>query len=376
MNFNIPYSFNPMPYYINSIPPGPDQSTIPLTFIAKATSNILLSSIGTPNAISLSYKKNNGSWNAYTLNTRIDLASGDTVSFSGANDHFSKNGSNYYRFYMTGNIEASGNIQSLMNFSNSVPASGYHDLFSGCTSLRTPPLLPASSLASSCYRNMFEGCSNLLSAPVLPATTLFDSSYMNMFARCYALTKAPQLPATTVGSHVYQDMFSSCSSLTTPPSIFPAMNMNNLQLCYANTFNGCKSLTAVPILPASSLALSGYYGMFRSCSKLSSAPILSATTLANGCYEYMFDSCAALTAAPDLPATTLKSRCYNQMFRYCSKLSSINVSFTSWLSNSTSNWLYNVASNGTFTCPTALGTQSSITKGTSNCPNNWTVVNK
>ena len=62
------------------------------------------------------------------------------------------------------------------------------------------------------------------------------------------------------------------------------------------------------------------------------------------------------------------------MFYGCSKLSSIEVEFSSWPGN-TYSWVQNVASNGTFTCPTALGTNETITRGINNCPANWTVVN-
>ena len=62
------------------------------------------------------------------------------------------------------------------------------------------------------------------------------------------------------------------------------------------------------------------------------------------------------------------------MFYGCSKLSSIEVEFSSWPGN-TNSWVNNVASNGTFKCPTALGTNETITRGSSYCPTNWTVVN-
>lgn len=64
------------------------------------------------------------------------------------------------------------------------------------------------------------------------------------------------------------------------------------------------------------------------------------------------------------------------MFRDCENLSSIEVMFTSWTDpTSNSMWVQGVASNGTFTCPTALGTNETIARGIDNCPENWTVVN-
>ena len=40
---------------------------------------------------------------------------------------------------MTGTIEANGNIQSIMNYSNSCTSNCYANLFSGCTSLIDAP---------------------------------------------------------------------------------------------------------------------------------------------------------------------------------------------------------------------------------------------
>lgn len=110
--------------------------------------------------------------------------------------------------------------------------------------------------------------------------------------------------------------------------------------------------------------------MFYDCRSLTTAPVLPATTLAKYCYNNMFNSCTSLTAAPSLPATTLTDYCYANMFYGCTSLSSVEVAFTTWTSDTTNNWLYNVASSGTFTCPAALPD----TRGVNNIPTNWTVV--
>ena len=329
MTQNIPYKFNPMPvYHLNggSIEPPepPFDPTTPLSFTGKAATNaVQLSAVGSPDAIELSYSKNNGTWTTYSIGDIIEMTVGDTVAFSGTNDHFSKSYRNKYQFKMTGTIEAKGNIQSLMNFSDS------------CTDY--------------CYAHMFVNCTSLTEAPTLPATTLNTDCYNEMFNGCTSLTSAPQLPATTL-----------CAN------------------CYNSMFQGCSNLSSAPQLPATTLANSCYRWMFYDCSSLSSAPQLPATTLAQFCYESMFEGCSNLSSAPQLPATTLTYGCYYYMFYGCSKLSSINVSFTNWNVNyATTNWVYGVQTTaGTFTCPTALGTDSTITRGTSNCPTNWTVINK
>lgn len=301
----------------------------PLTFKGiAATNGVALTSSGTPDAITLNYSKNGGAWTSYTVGDIIDLASGDTVAFSGANNTFGKSDSSYYKFVMTGTIEAEGNIQSLLNYSLSCTSYCYSYMFNGCNSLISVPSLPAITIADRCYRDMFYNCKNLSSVPqnLLPATTMYNYCYYNMFRGCSSLTSAPQLPATTLAPD-----------------------------CYNQMFRDCTSLTAAPQLPAATLYSSCYSVMFFGCKNLLSAKI-DATNVNNSYNNY----------------------CMGYMFQTCSKLSSIEVNFTSWPNayGATSDWLNGVASNGTFICPTALGTNETITRGNNNCPTNWTVVNK
>ena len=87
-------------------------------------------------------------------------------------------------------------------------------MFNGCTSLKTAPALPATTLAMYCYYNMFQGCKSLATAPKeLPATTLADGCYFGMFQDCTSLTTAPELPATTLAMGCYYQMFQGCTKL-------------------------------------------------------------------------------------------------------------------------------------------------------------------
>jgi len=103
-------------------------------------------------------------------------------------------------------------------------------------------------------------------------------------------------------------------------------------------------------------------------------PEIYANTVNGGGMYHMFYRCSNLTDTTPIRVTQSNSNGMIYMFYGCSKLSSIEVEFTSWPVN-TNDWVNGVASNGTFTCPTALGTNETITRGTSNCPVNWTVVN-
>ncbi|MDY5646157.1 MAG: hypothetical protein SPF22_04020 [Candidatus Onthovivens sp.] len=230
--------------------------------------------------------------------------------------------------------------------------------------------LPVTTLASYCYNSMFYGCTSLTTAPELPATTLATYCYQYMFNGCTSLTAAPKLPATTLTTQCYSYMFAGCTKLTTAPAL-PATTL--AETCYNSMFKGCTSLTTAPALPATTLAQSCYNSMFYGCTSLTTAPELPATTLADRCYNSMFDGCTSLTTAPELPATTLANYCYSSMFSRCTNLNYIKCLATDIsASNCTSNWVYGVASTGTFVKASSM---TSWRTGNSGIPTGWTVQN-
>ena len=101
----------------------------------------------------------------------------------------------------------------------------YNGMFSNCISLTNVPRLPAKLLAPGCYYSMFggtrgqsyfSGCTSLTNVPsdLLPATILISNCYENMFYGCTSLTSAPVLPAETLTSGCYRSMFANCTSLS------------------------------------------------------------------------------------------------------------------------------------------------------------------
>ena len=151
----------------------------------------------------------------------------------------------------------------------------------------------------------------------LPATTLATGCYEYLFNGCTSLTSVPVLPSTTMADYCYMGMFSGCTSLTTSPSL-PSTAMSNS--CYSYMFSDCTSLVQAPQLIATRLASWCYQGMFYGCTSLTQAPTLPATTLGRSCYNHMFYGCTSLTQAPALIATTLVSWCYGYMFSNCTNL--------------------------------------------------------
>ena len=142
--------------------------------------------------------------------------------------------------------------------------------------------------------------------------------------------------------------------------------------CYSYLFSRA-NLTTAPELPATTLAEGCYYGMFSTCESLTTAPELPATTLANKCYFNMFNGCTSLTSSPELPATELFEGCYSYMFNGCTNLNTIKLGYIGNFANAPSlafkNWVYGVASTGTFYYN---GSDTKI--GISAIPTGWTVT--
>ena len=219
----------------------------PLTLTAvTAGSTVQLTKVGSPTVSGLQYRTDSSAaWSSYTIDDVITLANvGDYVQFQNSESNLSSNTSNYVNFVMTGSIEASGNTQSLLNYSESCSSYCFFSLFNGCAVLTAAPELPSSSLANSCYRAMFGGCSSLAVAPKLVATTLFDSCYRAMFLNCSSLVTPPELPATTLASFCYNSMFNGCTSLVDAP-ILPAPVL--LENCYSFMFRYCSSLSSIRV---------------------------------------------------------------------------------------------------------------------------------
>lgn len=199
----------------------------------------------------------------------------------------------------------------------------YGNMFRGCVSLTKGPLSLAGEIApqQSC-EHMFNGCTSLTKAPELPATILENSCYSNMFNGCSSLTEAPELPATTVKRGSYQNMFKDCSGLTQVPSVLPATDLSDAGYCYLGMFQGCKSLTKAPLLPATLLHDECYSNMFNGCTALVDVQAaLPAEILKFRCYLAMFYNCSSMTRAPEIMATAITGTvCCQSMFVNCYSL--------------------------------------------------------
>ena len=210
--------------YIDSDKSDPIEFEVPLEYLCftaeEAGSTVAMAVNGTPTKDQAFETSTDGTnWSVFTPGTTtITLANaGDKVYFRGDNTTVSESNSTYYKFVMSGEIAASGNIMSLLDTTcKSTTISNnycYYRMFNGCTSLTMAPALPATTLASNCYRDMFYNCTSLTTAHELPATALTSGCYNSMFQGCTSLTTAPELPATMLAGLCYRNMFYGCTSL-------------------------------------------------------------------------------------------------------------------------------------------------------------------
>ena len=345
---------------------------MPLTFIANSNNCIIkLTKHGNnPLNTNIQYKLNNQStWQEYLINQEITLNNpGDKVQFQNLTNYFSSDSNNYFQFSLSGNILADGNMQSLLNYSDTCPAYCFYKLFNHCETLLSAPQLPATKLNSHCYYQMFKSCYKLIDCPELPATKLADYCYSYMFQRCISLIRTPKLLATELAPYCYSYMFQLCDNLLKCQEL-PATQLK--YACYRDMFQDCKRFIYMPDLPAIKLANYCYANMFNGCLSLTDIKQLPAINLAEDCYNGMFKNCINIINAPDLPAVSLIRYCYYHMFKDCSKLSTIKIYATDWgIDNCTTNWLQNVNTNGTFYCKSNLV----LNIGSSYIPQNWSIT--
>ena len=225
-----------------------------LCFTAKDNnSTIQLTKVGNPNSINLQTSTNGISWTPYNVGDTITINSGEKVYFKavGSNYTLASGPSGFYKFVTTGEFEASGNVNSLLEENEETARTMslenrqfcYVYLFSGAA-LTTAPELPATTLAYGCYAMMFKDCALLTQAPVLPATTLANFCYYYMFENCTSLAEAPTLPAYQLVDNCYAYMFQGCTSLTQAPEL-PATTLANS--CYEYMFYNCNSLNSIKV---------------------------------------------------------------------------------------------------------------------------------
>jgi hypothetical protein len=274
-----------------------DNGQLPLTLLAlQAESSVTLSLSGIASRPGIQYRTTGETeWKPYECGTEITFSSiNEYVQFRNTEEVLSTDNNKIVYFTMTGKIAGSGNLQSMLNYSESVPNWAFYRMFAGCTSLITSPEMPGKFIGELCYPYMFDSCTNMIYGPsILPIETMGHSCCNFMFVNCTSLIIPPDLPCKTLANYCYSAMFKECTSLERTPLKLPATTLANN--CYKSMFDGCTSLEeAMEILPAETLTQTCYSTMFRNCERLVSAPKLPAKTLLKYSYSQMFSGCKSL----------------------------------------------------------------------------------
>ena len=132
-------------------------------------------------------------WSPYTVDTPISLNPNEYVEFQNTEQQWSSSPTQRSSFTMTGSINASGNIQSLLGYRADCYDNCFERLFANCLALRTTPDMPADVLAPNCYCAMYLNTS--IERIVLPAKTLADFCYSGICIDCKKL-KYVEIAAT------------------------------------------------------------------------------------------------------------------------------------------------------------------------------------
>lgn len=181
-------------------------------------------------------------------------------------------------FFSTCDFDVRGNALSLVygdSFSNKTAIKDdgqFIYLFSGSSVVDSSGLvLPATSLKRDSYANMFIFCKKLEKCVMeLPSSTVPYRAYQSMFNGCSSLKTGPLIKATSLGEQAMQGMFMNCTSLESIPSYSGTVTSIGSASC-ENMFRGCTSLTRG--IDLTSANFGGGYGdnydyMFSGCTSL------------------------------------------------------------------------------------------------------------
>ena len=215
--------------------------------------------------------------------------------------------------------------------SKTLSTGAYHQIFNGCTALKsTPKILAENAIGDYCCAEMFANCTSLIDAHELKITNFGTSIYAcsGMFFGCTKLTKAVIPPAAQIACGTYYIMYTNCSELIEVPDI-PATEISKFENIECNVammrmFEGCTKLEKINGSLKIKIPGGGCYNqMFNGCTQLKAAPEILATQSAYRFCKQMFKGCTNLVVPPPyLPkyVTASSLEAYYEMFRNCSKL--------------------------------------------------------
>ena len=318
-------------------------------------------------SVNLEYSTDKVNWTTWTETNNVrtyTIPANGKVYLRGDNTAFgnTQNDTDYHNFSSSGNVNASGDLMTLLDKSGrlrSVGGAAFRRLFQNWTNLKSAPTISATSAGFLSFNNAFANSGITSSPEIFVITVDGRSTFYAAFKNCSSLTTAGAIHTTNLNGYTLGSMFENCTSLTTTPS-FTISSISEANACYT-MFKGCTSLTSASniTLNATTIPNSAYEQMFNECSALVSAPTItsSALTIGDRGLQQMFRNCTSLTTAPNLNISTLDSsgirHCYD-LFRNCSALTDV----TKVKLNATT--LYNQSYHSVFNGCTSLVTPPEI----------------
>lgn len=151
----------------------------------------------------------------------------------------------YHRIGSSANIKVSGNLASLIGFSETLPTYCFRYMFYSSNIVDASELeLPWTTLSEWCFGRMFYNCTKLTEPPYLPAETAVDSCYRLMFRNCTALKKLARMGCKNLAFASHYAMYQLCTALekVTLPLFDTYANQ-----ALAFIFNGCSGLKELTV---------------------------------------------------------------------------------------------------------------------------------
>lgn len=222
-------------------PPSDDS----LTFKSlKPDAKLRILKYGKEQKANIQYSTKSGEWKDYNFNETITLPYiGSWVQFRNTKSYLSNSDGVYYQCEtIKGEMSVSGDIQSMLNYSDYCPNYSFYRFFESCSHITDAHnlILSATSLDNYCYYNMFSN-SGIKTSPKFVEASLATGCFMNMFAQS-DLVEAPSiLPSRELYPYCYAGMFQHTSIRVSP--ILPAALL--FEGCYSYMFSNCKNLKEI-----------------------------------------------------------------------------------------------------------------------------------
>lgn len=257
---------------------------------------------------------------------------------------------------LTSNIDLPSTLEYGSSSTSNVLTDMMQAMFSGCTSLVTPPEVPTFKLrsdstmavTSGTFKQMFSGCTKLAAVPSTmdaKLVKLYNNEMWNMFSGCTSITSIPAnylksyTQAETGSTQTFASMFQGCTALISiGNNLFGTWNCNANTSTFYGMFYGCTSLTGLPDTFGTftgTVSASTFEGMFYKCTSLKRAKGIDTTgiKLAQNQYSFrcMFFNCSALTETSidlsNVAIDTSSTYTFYEMFYGCSALKEIPFKF-------------------------------------------------